>query len=597
LLEGNDIKRKKADIVENVTAESPTSRAGVVGRVLCFISVLTGIAVVLGALWHLFAPNQGHTHSLLGLVGLGVITCSLGAYFGWAAVRVYAEVSEKTIRRVCLPVAILLFLLVGSADLPGINHSAELLIALVLTGTLYWVGFSRLIRWAGVPVELRRRQREKGLRRFWKLLALLLFATLGEILAEWLGFISGTRNRARDWLVLLLLLGTVVLVYKIGSGATIRWLKDSEEGSRRNIKPLVVAIGILTIFLVTTAWWISHPVDREILKLKYAASPSTIGSAISALGEIGVADERVLPALVSALKDQGRWSVRNIGHSVGFYLRSEDVLIRQHAASALGEFGQDAKEAVPALIEMLNDERVAVRADVARALNKIEPDVVAKVAVPALIVGLTDENLSGRTKSVDVLGEIGPNAKAAVPTLIVLLENEDNRLRSTAANALGRIGPPASDAVPELIKLLKDDDAYVRSSSVDALNDIGVKRIPTTNTQAAVPALIELLDDEGQTAANRRHVRRSAVRVLGQIGPPARAAVPALMEMLTDDGRERRRRLIDRADEEVRRRFPHIRVKQTSLAREDSEIRETLEKIEPAMREELPEASGLNAKD
>jgi HEAT repeat protein len=52
------------------------------------------------------------------------------------------------------------------------------------------------------------------------------------------------------------------------------------------------------------------------------------------------------------------------------------------AAAALGWFGPDAKEAVPALIKALADPDLGVRLDAATALGAIGPD--AKDAVPAL---------------------------------------------------------------------------------------------------------------------------------------------------------------------------------------------------------------------
>ncbi len=70
-------------------------------------------------------------------------------------------------------------------------------------------------------------------------------------------------------------------------------------------------------------------------------------------------------------------------------LRSEDRAVRAHAARALGQFGPEAKTAVPALIEALKDKDEMVRSTAASALGCIGP--AAKVAVPALIEALNKD--------------------------------------------------------------------------------------------------------------------------------------------------------------------------------------------------------------
>jgi HEAT repeat protein len=61
-------------------------------------------------------------------------------------------------------------------------------------------------------------------------------------------------------------------------------------------------------------------------------------------------------------------------------LKSTDINIRREAARALGEIGPEAKEAVPELIEALNDEDMDLIA--LCALGRIGP--AARAAVPAM---------------------------------------------------------------------------------------------------------------------------------------------------------------------------------------------------------------------
>ena len=73
--------------------------------------------------------------------------------------------------------------------------------------------------------------------------------------------------------------------------------------------------------------------------------------AASALGEIGPATKKVVPALIAALKDDA-------------------MHVRQQAATALGEIGPAANEAVPALEAAARDSVSAAES----ALKKIRDD-------------------------------------------------------------------------------------------------------------------------------------------------------------------------------------------------------------------------------
>lgn len=116
-------------------------------------------------------------------------------------------------------------------------------------------------------------------------------------------------------------------------------------------------------------------------------------------------------------------------------LEYEDTYVRDSAAEALGEIGPEAKDAIPTIIDLLQDGRVYVRESAANAL-----------------------------------GEIGPYANEAVPALITALGDEDSWVRVYAAEALGKIG--VKEAVPALIKALEDEDKYVRGEAVRALKKI-----------------------------------------------------------------------------------------------------------------------------
>jgi hypothetical protein len=123
--------------------------------------------------------------------------------------------------------------------------------------------------------------------------------------------------------------------------------------------------------------------------------------------------------------------------------------------------------------------------EAARKLGQIGPE-----AVPPLIQTLEDENTNARRAAAYALGEVGPEAMAAVPALVQALDDEDHLVRQITAEALGKIGPRAVVAVPALIQTLTDEDSAVRWSSTYALGNIGPGAVD------AVPALIQVLEHQ-----------------------------------------------------------------------------------------------------
>ena len=126
--------------------------------------------------------------------------------------------------------------------------------------------------------------------------------------------------------------------------------------------------------------------------------------------------------------------------------RDKDVAVGENVGYGLGDTRSEAKQAVPALIQVLKDENKWVRENDAVALGKIGP--AAKQAIPDLIQLLDDEYNMVRLYAASALGDIGLEA---VPALIIALNDEqDADVRRMAASALGKIGPEAKQAVPVL---------------------------------------------------------------------------------------------------------------------------------------------------
>jgi HEAT repeat protein len=209
--------------------------------------------------------------------------------------------------------------------------------------------------------------------------------------------------------------------------------------------------------------------------------------------------------------------------------------LRLAAMQALGTYGEQAADAVPALMEALRDESPAARLMAVEALGGIGPN--ARPAVPMLIDmlratreprqrlsrgapgGMCVSPAMLRAAAASALGRIKPEGRVAVPALIDEL-NEGGHVAQAAIQALGELGGEDPRAAEALRKVLCDDpDEAIATHAAMALVALG---------QAAVPALVQALRDPDAD------VRYRVAGALGQLGPAAAAAIAALQRVADD---------------------------------------------------------------
>lgn len=213
------------------------------------------------------------------------------------------------------------------------------------------------------------------------------------------------------------------------------------------------------------------PVLEHLLRSAGPAEPRWYAADV--LGQIGEPARAAGPALVAALQDP-------------------DPTVRKVAVQSVGKLAPEVPGAVPALVELFPDVG-AVRAIA-------EFGLAAGDAVPKLTALLDDPDPTVRRNAARTLGRIGDAAKSAIPALTARLADPDPPVRQYAARALGWIGPAAASTIPELVKLLADPDPVARQGAVAALGDLG----PIAKGElAAVQAMKDDLDKEVQAAANR----------------------------------------------------------------------------------------------
>lgn len=232
-------------------------------------------------------------------------------------------------------------------------------------------------------------------------------------------------------------------------------------------------------------------------------SPDSRLRAVAArsLADLHPAPEAVLPAIIEALEGGNRESVND-------------------ALSALASLGEAA---VPAIIGALKHQEL--RPALASMLGHLGPP--ARDAAPALVqIVKTDKNVHARCEALLALGSIGADAAEVVPVAVACLNDPHEKVCFSACYALGRIGPTAIGAKLDLQKKLGDPDAFIALAAAWALSQID----PQCSQVAAksVPLLIKGLADP------EPKVRKEAAAALRNIGPLAKDAIPALKTALND---------------------------------------------------------------
>lgn len=161
-------------------------------------------------------------------------------------------------------------------------------------------------------------------------------------------------------------------------------------------------------------------------------------------------------------------------------------IIHAQAARALGEIGPAARRAIPALLVASTNRDSTVAERASAALMKIRQDYPAE-----LLKILEDPQSTDWTRAAGIAKFLGTNGHAAVPFLVKALQNTNAIVREAAADALGGIVSHAEISVPALITCVKDEtDPGVRRMAIDALCKFEGEK------QKIVPVLLAFVKDQ-----------------------------------------------------------------------------------------------------
>ncbi len=291
----------------------------------------------------------------------------------------------------------------------------------------------------------------------------------------------------------------------------------------------------------------------------------------SAAAALGAAGPKVSaeppPPLVAALKDQSAATRAATAKAVCNFpsgldpvmptlikLSAEkDRTVHEACLQALREIKKSAISAasVPALVEGLKNPDRQIRLNLVTLLARLGRE--AKDAVPALIAVLNEPLTSDSTmgggsggafvtlfvgpahEAAKALGEIVPGtplAGEAVAALANVVRSGAPQRRGSAATALAEFGATAKPAIPDLIKMLEDADtdktsAASRDAEVAAKTLAEIAADPPS-TDAVLSALRKSLH------SNAKKSRAAVVGAIAELGPKAASAAPDIQAFEKD---------------------------------------------------------------
>lgn len=168
----------------------------------------------------------------------------------------------------------------------------------------------------------------------------------------------------------------------------------------------------------------------------------------------------------AALKKMGPGAVRLLEKC----LSDSAPLTRRAALVALIVFGEEAKQAVPAMILCLTDQDEKVRGTAIICVGELA--AVAPTAVTALTRQLKEDSLPNRIAAAQALRMFGSAAQPALPEARTALQHRDGKesatLRVAAADLLAAMKPKEEAALADLVAACKDETPAVRFAAARA---------------------------------------------------------------------------------------------------------------------------------
>ena len=221
-------------------------------------------------------------------------------------------------------------------------------------------------------------------------------------------------------------------------------------------------------------------------------------------------------------------------------LSAPESSIQTASVAALIQFGDEAKEALPTLLELeAENQAPAVRPLLLRALAAIdvENDAVFQRMQNAIKVGASET----RVAAIEALRDTDIDSEKKLPLFLVGLLSTDRATRQSACEAIGSLGERAKSVAMQVIPLL--DDSEDRGVALDTLRALRSRDenvyLATLNNEDAGVRLYGA--EVFEFISRRRDVGSDAIEKLRDLSrnddyfPVRRTAGRAIQNMLKRD--------------------------------------------------------------
>lgn len=147
-------------------------------------------------------------------------------------------------------------------------------------------------------------------------------------------------------------------------------------------------------------------------------------------------------------------------------------IVGSGAANALGEMGEAARLAIPALLVWLNDPEPNIRSSAACALMKIAPDDSTVIAALTRLARSDPEKEMILHNVSNEFASFGTNQVAVVPLLDEVVRSSSDHARTNAVHALRYLAPHSEQARSALRLAAHSTDEAVRRIANETLNNL-----------------------------------------------------------------------------------------------------------------------------
>jgi HEAT repeat protein len=271
--------------------------------------------------------------------------------------------------------------------------------------------------------------------------------------------------------------------------------------ARFRVWTLIGAVAVVAVLTLTMTRFLGDSPQRWITTLRSNPSAPAREDAASRIVESAdrIDPSLAVPTLTAALSDPS-------------------PRVRRSAVVALSLFSKRSTSTIPALVEALKDDDIAVRILAVEALGEApKTPEIGTIAIPALVETLSDRNNLVRCRAARKLVAWGEGAKG-VSAMVEIIRGqgaaetrEDVKLSNfrSAIASLETIGADARDAIPALIEATKDEDDETRVAAASVLASFGEREV-------ALPVLRWALGSKSNDLSVRTMAQKALEKIEAQ---------------------------------------------------------------------------------